>query len=170
MSILSRGGKENLQVEVNASPASSGGPDNDGPGSQVRIGKTIVIRGEVSGEEDLNIEGRVEGKITLENHHLVVGEGGNVSAEVLAKSVTIIGRLEGNTHATERVLIREGGSLTGDIRSPRIVIEDGAKFKGSVDMDVEAPAQPFRAKIGKTDPKWVESEIAEQQPAAGDLK
>ena len=100
----------------------------------VKIGKTIVVRGELSGGEDLIIEGRVEGKITLEGHHLTVGETGNIAAEVVANTVTIIGRMEGNLYAKERAELSESGTLTGDIRSPRVIIADGAKFKGSVDM------------------------------------
>lgn len=116
-----------------ATPAPSG-PAPQRANSQVKIGKTIVVRGELSGGEDLTIEGRVEGKITLEGHHLTVGETGNIAAEVIAKTVTIIGRMEGNLYAKDRAEIAESGSLTGDIRSPRVIIADGAKFKGSVDM------------------------------------
>ncbi len=101
---------------------------------QVKIGKTIVVQGELSGKEDLTIEGRVEGKISLEGHQLTVGETGNIAAEVVAKTVTIIGRMEGNLYAKDRAEIAESGSLNGDIRSPRVIIADGAKFKGSVDM------------------------------------
>ncbi|MFQ5693340.1 MAG: polymer-forming cytoskeletal protein [Nitrospinota bacterium] len=120
---------------------------------QVKIGKTIVIKGEMSGEEDLTIEGRVEGRISLEGHHLTVGETGNIAAEVVARTVTIIGRMEGNLHAKERAEISESGSLIGDIRSPRVIIADGAKFKGSVDMSggegAQAPPQqpPKRAAV-----------------------
>ena len=101
---------------------------------QVKIGKTIVIRGELSGDEDLTIEGRVEGRISFENHHLTIGETGNVSAEVVAKTVTVLGKMEGNLYAKEKAEIAESGSLTGDIHSPRIVIAEGAKFKGAVEM------------------------------------
>jgi cytoskeletal protein CcmA (bactofilin family) len=101
---------------------------------QVKIGKTIVIRGELSGDEDLTIEGRVEGRISFENHHLTIGETGNISAEVVAKSVTVLGKMEGNLHAKEKAEIAESGSLIGDIHSPRIVIAEGAKFKGAVEM------------------------------------
>ena len=94
MSILGRGGKENEQDdELAAYPASSVGPGNDKSASEGRVGKTIVIRGELTGEEDLTIEGRVEGKINLPKHQLLVGQDGNVSAEVLAKTVTITGRM-----------------------------------------------------------------------------
>ncbi len=170
MSILGRGGKENEQDdELAAYPASSVGPGNDKSASEGRVGKTIVIRGELTGEEDLTIEGRVEGKINLPKHQLLVGQDGNVSAEVQAKTVTITGRMEGNLNATERVVVQESGSLVGDIRAPRVVIEDGAKFKGSVDMDVEAPAQTqkMRVKIGNKESTWVDPAVKEEQPATG---
>ena len=114
-----------------SSPLSGRLPRNE---PQVKIGKTIVVRGELSGEEDLTVEGRVEGKIRLEGHHLTIGETGKISAEVVAKTVNVIGQMEGNLFAKEKVEISDSGSLTGDIRSPRVIIADGAKFKGSVDM------------------------------------
>ncbi len=103
----------------------------------IKIGKSIVVRGEVTGDEDLIVEGKVEGVISLEDHHLTVGETGSVSAEVTAKTVTVFGRMEGNLVAKEKAEIAETGSLKGDIKAPRIVIADGAKFKGSVDMSSE---------------------------------
>lgn len=112
------------------------------PDESVKIGKTILVKGELTGDENLTIEGRVEGRIELRNHQLIVGQGGRVNAEVLAKTVTVIGQVEGNIQATERVEIRESGSLVGDIRAPRVIIADGAKFKGSVDMSQAAPVIP----------------------------
>ena len=117
--------------ETNSSPIEPAPRQTD---LQAKIGKIIVVRGELSGGEDLTIEGRVEGKIALEGHHLTVGETGNIAAEVVANTVTIIGRMEGNLYAKERAELSESGTLTGDIRSPRVIIADGAKFKGSVDM------------------------------------
>lgn len=126
------------------------------PDPQVKIGKTIVIRGELTGEEDLVIEGRVEGKISLEGHHLTVGETGNIAAEVLAKTVSIIGRMEGNLHAKEKAEISASGSLSGDIRAPRVIIADGAKFKGSVDMSPgDTPHAPPHAAVRRSEPSGV---------------
>ena len=107
-----------------------------------KIGKTIVFRGELSGGEDLTIEGRVEGRVELKDHHLVVGETGNISADVEAKTITVIGKMEGNLKAKERVEILASGSLVGDIYAPRLLIADGARLKGSVDMSEERHAQP----------------------------
>jgi cytoskeletal protein CcmA (bactofilin family) len=99
------------------------------------IGESIFIKGELTGNEDLTIEGRVEGKIELKDHHLTIGGPGKVNAEILAKSVTITGEVVGNVRADERIEISNHGRLKGNIASPRITIADGAHFKGSVDMD-----------------------------------
>jgi len=115
----------------------------------INIGKSVFIKGELTGDENLTIEGRVEGKIELKDHNLVIGPNGKINAEVNAKNVTVIGSVVGNISATEVVEIRSSGSVVGDIRSTRISIADGAHFKGSVDMQKGAdtvrrfePARP----------------------------
>jgi cytoskeletal protein CcmA (bactofilin family) len=100
----------------------------------INIGKSVFIKGELTGDEDLTIEGRVEGRIELKDHNLVIGPNGKISAEVNAKNVTVIGSVVGNISATEVVEIKSSGSVMGDIRSVRVSIADGAHFKGSVDM------------------------------------
>ena len=139
-----------VTVGENAPPPGGPAPRQTDP--QVKIGKTIVVHGELSGEEDLTIEGRVEGKISLEGHQLTVGETGNIAAEVVAKTVTIIGRMEGNLYAKDRAEIAESGSLNGDIRSPRVIIAEGAKFKGSVDMSSSGDS-PSSQPLPPTPPK-----------------
>jgi cytoskeletal protein CcmA (bactofilin family) len=101
----------------------------------VNIGQTIFIKGELTGTEDLTIEGRVEGKIELKDHNLTIGPNGKIKADVYAKSIIITGEVLGNAYASEKVEITNSGVLQGDITSPRIVIADGAQFKGSVDMN-----------------------------------
>lgn len=98
------------------------------------VGKSIVIKGELSGNEDLVVEGSVDGTITLTDNNLVVGADGRVNANLFARSVTITGKVEGDVSATERVEITATGSLKGNIRSPRLIINDGAFFQGSVEM------------------------------------
>jgi cytoskeletal protein CcmA (bactofilin family) len=100
-----------------------------------RVGRSIVIKGELSGNEDLYIEGAVEGSIVLRDNTLIIGPEGKVKAEIHGKRVTINGRVNGNIHASEIVIINKTGSLQGDIFSPRISIADGAHFKGSVKME-----------------------------------
>ena len=99
-----------------------------------KIGKSIFIRGELSGNEDLTIEGTVEGKIELKEHNLIVGSTGKIQAEIHAKAVTIQGEVHGNVRAEDRIEIATSGTVKGDLISPRIIISDGARFKGSVDM------------------------------------
>jgi cytoskeletal protein CcmA (bactofilin family) len=100
----------------------------------VNIGKSVVIKGELNGSEDLTIEGHVEGKIELRDHVLTIGPNGKIKAQVFAKSVIVLGEVNGNVTATEKVDIRDGGSVDGDIVSPRVAIAEGAHFRGSVDM------------------------------------
>ena len=112
------------------------------------IGKSVVIRGELSGSEDLYIDGQVEGTIELREHHLTVGPNGRVAANINAKEVVIQGSVKGNVKAVDRVEIRKSGSLTGDLVAARVVIEDGAFFKGSIDIQKggEAHARPAEPK------------------------
>lgn len=98
------------------------------------IGKSIIINGELSGSEDLTIEGKVEGKIELRDHVLTVGINGRIKAAVSAKSIVVFGQVTGNLTATEKVDIKEKGSVEGDIVAPRIAIADGSHFRGTVDM------------------------------------
>ena len=100
----------------------------------VNIGKSVVIKGELNGSEDLTIEGHVEGKIELRDHVLTIGPNGKIKAELFAKSVVVLGEVVGNVSASEKVDIRENGSVDGDITSPRVAIAEGAHFRGSVDM------------------------------------
>jgi cytoskeletal protein CcmA (bactofilin family) len=104
------------------------------------IGKSIVIRGEVSGSEDLTIEGQIDGKIELRDHVLSIGSGGRVQAHIVAKSIVVHGQVTGNLTAAEKVDIRENGAVDGDIVAPRVAIADGAKFRGSIDMRSDEPA------------------------------
>jgi cytoskeletal protein CcmA (bactofilin family) len=101
---------------------------------QATIGKSLVIKGEVSGSESLYIDGRVEGSINLPGNRVTVGRNGVVNANVSAREIVVIGKLKGNLTATDRVDIRNEGSLTGDVIAQRISIEDGAYFKGGIDI------------------------------------
>jgi cytoskeletal protein CcmA (bactofilin family) len=100
----------------------------------VNIGKSVVIKGELSGSEDLTIEGHVEGKIELRQNVLTIGPNGKIKAQVFAKAVVILGEVTGNVTASEKVDIRDNGSVDGDIAAPRVAIAEGAHFRGSIDM------------------------------------
>lgn len=99
------------------------------------IGPSIVVRGEISGEEDLLVEGRVEGKIDLRQNAVTIGAKGQLAAEVQARVVMIDGEVEGNLTADEQIVLRKSARVRGDLCAPRVTIEDGARFKGSIDMD-----------------------------------
>jgi cytoskeletal protein CcmA (bactofilin family) len=100
----------------------------------VNIGKSVIIKGELSGSEDLTIEGQVEGKIELRENILTIGPNGRIKAAVFAKSIVVEGQVTGDVTATERVDIRDNGSVDGDLVSPRVAIADGAHFRGAIDM------------------------------------
>lgn len=101
---------------------------------QASIGKSLVIKGEVTGSESLYIDGRVEGAINLPGNRVTIGRNGTVQANINAKEVVILGKVKGNITASDRVDIRNEGSLTGDVVCQRISIEDGAYFKGGIDI------------------------------------
>jgi len=100
----------------------------------VNIGKSVVIKGELTGSEDLTIEGQVEGTIQLREYLLTIGPNGRIKAQIFAKSVIVLGEVIGNVTASEKVDIRDNGSVDGDLIAPRIAIAEGAHFRGSVDM------------------------------------
>jgi cytoskeletal protein CcmA (bactofilin family) len=112
------------------------------------IGKSVVVKGELSGSEDLYLDGEVEGSIELRSHSLTIGPNGRVRANVSAKEVVIHGKVEGNIRGTDRVELRKTAVLNGDIATQRIVIEDGAFFKGSIDIQKpEVKAEPAKAAV-----------------------
>ena len=98
------------------------------------LGKSIVFKGDLTGEEDLEIEGKVEGKVKLPNHQLTVGANGRVTAQVEAKNVIVVGHIAGDVIATERVEIQATGVVDGDIHSPRLLVQEGAVVNGSIQM------------------------------------
>lgn len=108
------------------------------------IGKSVVVKGELSGSEDLYLDGEVEGSIELRDHSLTVGPHGRVKANVHAKDIVVHGKVEGQVHGTERVELKKSAVLAGDIITQRIIIEDGAYFKGAIDIQKEKE-QPAKA-------------------------
>ena len=112
----------------------------------MNIGKSVVIKGELNGSEDLTIEGHVEGTIQLREHVLTIGPNGKIKAQVFAKSVIVLGEVHGNITASDKVDIRDAGSVEGDLIAPRIAIAEGAHFKGAVDMQRKGAAPQAQAK------------------------
>jgi cytoskeletal protein CcmA (bactofilin family) len=120
-------------------------------GEQATIGKGLFIKGEITGSESLYIDGKIEGTINLPGNRLTVGRNGQVNAAINAREIVVLGKVKGNVAATDRVDIRAEGSLTGDVAAARISIEDGAFFKGGIDI---------RKPDGKT------ASVAEAKPIA----
>jgi len=132
----------------------------------VNIGKSVVIKGELSGSEDLTIEGQVEGKIELRQNVLTIGTNGRIKAAIFAKIIVVQGEVHGDITASERVDIRDSGSVDGDVSAPRVSIADGAHFRGSIDMQrqggTSAGAKPI-------DGKPAESRPVAARPASGPI-
>jgi cytoskeletal protein CcmA (bactofilin family) len=122
------------------------------PLEQATIGRSVVIKGEVSGAEALYIDGRIEGSISMPEHRVTVGRHGSIQANITAKEVVIMGKVTGNVECADRLDIRGEGSLTGDVVSQRISVEDGAVLKGSIQVRAAEPK--------------VESKSLVQQPKA----
>ena len=132
----------------------------------VNIGKSVIIKGELSGSEDLTIEGQVEGKIELRQNILTIGPNAKIKAQVFAKAIIVQGEVHGNVSATERVDIRDNGSVDGDLSAPRVAIADGAHFRGSIDMQRQGQGgKPGEMK--HTDAKATEQKLTPAAAHAG---
>ena len=114
------------------------------PRSVATIGPSIAIRGDVTGEEDLLIEGRIEGKVLLQKNHVTVGKNGRVKADVFARSVSVEGEVEGEVIAQEEVSVRPSGKVRGNIQAPSVTLDSGCRFQGSIDMDKARPQQQVK--------------------------
>lgn len=117
------------------SPAPAASEPPRRPSERATIGPSIFIKGDLSGEEDLIIEGRVEGKVDLKQNNVTVGKNGRVKADVFGKVVVIEGEVDGNVFAREQAILRQSGAIRGNITAPRVILEDGSRFKGSIDME-----------------------------------
>ncbi|NNE05532.1 MAG: polymer-forming cytoskeletal protein [Xanthomonadales bacterium] len=122
-------------------------PTSTALGKSALIGPGIVVDGDVSGTENLMIEGKVEGKIHLPGHQVEVGTTGKVHADVTAKFVKVEGELHGDIDGKEKVIITKAGNVRGNIKAPRVQLEDGAIFKGSIDIDPE-DSSPVELPLG----------------------
>ncbi|HEY7673162.1 MAG TPA: polymer-forming cytoskeletal protein [Gammaproteobacteria bacterium] len=125
-------------VEPEAAPWNESARGNAPAREAAVIGRSIQIDGNLRGEEDLRIEGDVSGTIQLNNHSLTIGKDGKIKADVHAKVITVDGNMDGDLYGSERVSIRKTARVIGNIVAPRVSLEDGARFKGSIEMDPEA--------------------------------
>jgi cytoskeletal protein CcmA (bactofilin family) len=151
---------EPVRPAVPATPAyeppatrSSASTTSQAPTDQATIGKSLVVKGEVTGSESLYIDGKVDGTINLPGNRVTVGRNGQVSANISAREVVVLGKVKGNINASDRVDIRSEGALTGDVIAQRISIEDGAFFKGGI--DIRKPGQESKPASESTKPNSV---------------
>jgi len=135
-----------------AQPAAPAVAPSRQQGQQATIGSSITIRGDVTGDEDLLIQGRVEGSINLKQHSVTVGQEGQVKADITGRVIAVEGRVEGNLRADEQVILRSSAFVQGDIVAPRVVLENGARFRGGVDMGESVPqaGAPAGVKAGNS--------------------
>ncbi len=98
------------------------------------IGSTITIKGDLKGDEDLLIEGRVEGKVEFPRHSVTIGKNGTIKADIYGRTITVEGTVEGNLYGDEQLIVRHSGTVRGNIVAPRVALEDGSNFKGNIDM------------------------------------
>ena len=133
---------ERDNASVSAAAATSVQPTPQPTRSVAMIGQSIKIKGTVEGNENLVIEGTVEGSVSLPDNDLTIGENGQVTADLNAKNITVQGTVNGDIAGSEKVVISKSGRVRGNITAPRVTLEDGAKFKGSIDMDPGETAKP----------------------------
>ncbi len=126
------GGAPSFEPARPVAPAAT--PAAASAGDQATIGKSLIVKGEVSGSESLYIDGKVEGAINLPGNRVTIGRNGQVAANIAAREIVVLGKVRGNCQAADRIDIRAEGSLTGDVIAARISIEDGAFFKGGIDI------------------------------------
>jgi cytoskeletal protein CcmA (bactofilin family) len=139
------------QSQQDTSAKSASTPSSSGRAAV--IGPGIHINGDISGDENLLVEGKVDGKIRLGSNHVEIGQSGQVNADINAKVIKIAGHVRGDLNGTEKVIILRSGNVHGNIVAPRMTLEDGAIFKGSIDMD---PGEPVKTQAAKPVKKPVE--------------
>jgi len=121
-----------------------------GGGGLATIGPSISIKGDVTGSEDLLIHGRIDGSVSLDQHAVGVGREGRVKANIVGRVITIDGHVEGDLIATEQIVLRGSAQVHGDIKAPRVILEDGATFRGLVDMGASATSRSDAGQAGKS--------------------
>ena len=132
------------------------------PATRALLGPSIEFHGDIAGGEDLLIEGRLQGKVRLPQHAVAIGPKGRVNAEIQGRVIEIEGEVEGQLHAEELIVLRKSARVRGDLVAPRVVLEDGAKFKGTVDMEPKAGA----AQRPRSEPENRADKSAERSNAA----
>lgn len=159
-----------------AATRSSPGPASGTRGALATIGASITIQGELRGEEDLVVEGKFKGQLELKKNTLTIGQQGSIDADVFAHTIFVDGTVNGNLFASERISIRKTARITGNLYAPRISLEDGARFRGSIDMDSEneafrkafgAPASPIKPAAAPERPVEASKAALSAKPGSG---
>jgi cytoskeletal protein CcmA (bactofilin family) len=141
---------------------------------QAVIGSSLVLKGDVTGENDLLIQGQVEGKVVLKKNSVTVGRNGRVKADIYGKVIKVEGKVQGNLFGDNKIIINQSGDVQGNLSAPRVTLEDGAKFKGSVDMETRTAEKPSTSSSltsstveKSTNPLVKESETEEKAGKSG---
>ena len=121
-------------IPMSTLPGRTNEPHFDNPRGSAVLGKSVIVKGQIFSREDLTIDGEVEGTVELQEHRLTVGPNGKVVAGIKAREVVVLGTIHGNVETTDKIDIRKDAKLLGDIKTARVVIEDGAYFKGNIDI------------------------------------
>jgi cytoskeletal protein CcmA (bactofilin family) len=157
-------------IPMSTLPSRASEPALDVPrGSSAVIGKSVIVKGQIFSREDLTIDGEVEGTVELQEHRLTVGPNGKVMASVKAREIIVLGTIHGNVETTDKIDIRKEAKLVGDIRTARIVIEDGAYFKGNIDI-VRPEAQRAAAPAAVPKPQPVSAPAPQAGAGPGPLQ
>ncbi len=160
-------------IEPRAAPVTSSSPS---PASSTRssaqsgtsiIGSSIALRGDISGEENLVVKGKIEGTLNLPNNDIQIDPEGRVKADLMAKKISVAGKVRGNLNGSERVVIQKSGEVEGNIVAPRVVLEDGCKFKGAVEMNADVGSAPKAAKPGASKDQAQASSTSKPAASAG---
>jgi cytoskeletal protein CcmA (bactofilin family) len=123
---------------------------NTSSGQRATIGPSIVVKGDLSGDEDLVIHGQIEGEVTLRKNNVTVGKGGRVKADIHGQTIHVEGHVKGNLYGDQEIVIRASGEVEGNIVSPRVTLENGSKFRGNIDMEPKTP--PASGKLAQEKP------------------
>ncbi len=135
------------------------------PKERALIGSSIEIKGNLSGGEDLFVEGRVEGKIELAQHGVTIGSSGRIKADIQGRSIVVMGQVEGNLYASEQISLRQSSTVRGNLVAPRVSLEDGSDFKGSIDMASKPAAEAKPAHADTTAVKPPSQQVLKQEKA-----
>lgn len=161
----SSGGASSVTPQA-STPSSPPPQRSSSPRSAAVIGASILVKGDIEGGEDLTIQGRVEGKVRLQKNHVSVGQGGFLKGDIHGKSVHVEGEVRGNLYGSQEVILRASGVVQGNIVSPRVTLENGSRFKGSIDME-GATAEEAAPRPAAAVPSKAPSEPAKSEPGSG---